>query len=118
MRFMVMLMFMSMFVMIFVFVIMGMRVGMFCSVRVGVFVGMPMIVVVMFMAMFVRQMNIKLHAFDLRFVLSRNVEMVAVEMQLFEFVFELMGIHAEVEQRADKHVAADAAENIQVKSFH
>jgi len=27
-------------------------------------------------------------------------------------------VHAEVQQRAHKHIATDAAENIEVKSFH
>jgi hypothetical protein len=30
----------------------------------------------------------------------------------------LMRINAEVQQRAKEHIAADAAENIEVKSFH
>lgn len=97
-----------------------MRVGIFCAVGVDVFVRV-LVFVVMFlvrMVVIVREMNVELHAFNLRFVFSRAVQVIAVEMQLCQFVLELMEINAEVEQRTDEHVAADAAENIEVKSFH
>jgi hypothetical protein len=33
-------------------------------------------------------------------------------------VLELVRVNAKVQQRADKHIAADAAENVEVKGFH
>jgi hypothetical protein len=30
----------------------------------------------------------------------------------------LAGFHAQVEQRANQHVAADPAENVEIKGFH
>ena len=43
--------------------------------------------------------------------------MVAGDAELFQFVFKLMKVHAEVEKCADEHVAADAAENIEIKGL-
>ena len=77
-----------------------------------------MMIFVTFVFMFVRQMNVKLHPFNLGLLFSRGVKVVTVQMQLFEFVLQSMKIDAEIEHRADEHVAADAAENIEVKCFH
>ena len=66
----------------------------------------------------VGQMDIKLHAGDAGFLLARDVEMIAVEFQLLQLALQLARIRAEVNQRADEHVAADAAENVEIKRFH
>jgi hypothetical protein len=73
-------------------------------------------VVMMFVG--VGQMDIKLHAGDAGFLLARDVEMIAVEFQLLQLALQLARIRAEVNQRADEHVAADAAENVEIKRFH
>ena len=72
--------------------------------------------IMMFMG--VGQMDIKLHALDAGFLLARDVEVVAAEFQLLQLTFQLVRIRAEVNQRADEHVAADAAEYIEIKRFH
>jgi hypothetical protein len=66
----------------------------------------------------VGQMDIKLHAGDAGFLFARDVEVIAAEFQFLQLTFQLAGIRAEVNQRADEHVAADAAENVEVKRFH
>jgi hypothetical protein len=66
----------------------------------------------------VGQMNIKLHAGDAGFLFARDVKMIAAEFQLLQLALKPARIRAEVNQRADEHVAADAAENIEVKRFH
>jgi hypothetical protein len=43
---------------------------------------------------------------------------IAVEVELFQFVLELVRINAEIEHRADKHISADAAEDVEVEGFH
>ena len=45
-------------------------------------------------------------------------QMITPDAQLFQFTFKLSGFHAQVEQRANQHVAADAAEDVEVKGFH
>jgi hypothetical protein len=74
------------------------------------------VLVMMFVG--VGQMDIKLHAADAGFLLARDVKMITVEFQLLQLVLKPARIHAEVNQRADEHVAADAAENIEIKRFH
>ena len=66
----------------------------------------------------VGQMDIKLHAGDAGIMFARDVEMIATEFQLLQLALQLARIRAEVNQRADEHVAADAAENVEVKRFH
>ena len=73
-------------------------------------------VVIVFVVM--REMHVELHAFDGGFVLARDVKVVAVELEFGEFAFEFARVHAQINQRADEHVATDAAENIKVKRFH
>jgi len=98
----------------------------FVGVNVGMFVGVVMMalrmIVVICMAMFVlvvmREVDIKLHAGDGGFLPVRNVQMIAVELELLQLTFEFGGVHAEIKQRGDKHVAGDAAEEVEIKNFH
>jgi len=64
------------------------------------------------------EMDIKLHAGDAGFLFMGDVEVAAVELQFLQLALQLDRIRAEVNQRADKHVAADAAENVEIKRFH
>src|SRR5664280_2205825 len=87
---------------------------------------MVMLVFVMLMAVIVRmlvvrlrrEVDVKFHTGDGGFLLARDVEVIAVELELFQFAFELARIHAEVDQRGDEHVASDAAEDVEIKDFH
>ena len=103
-----------MVVMMFILVMMMVLVLMsliFVRMRVSVGTAMSMHVLV---AMLMREMNLELHSLDGGFVSAGNVQMVAVEIQLFQFVLQFVRIDTEIEQRADKHVAADAAEDVQI----
>ena len=51
------------------------------------------------------QVDIEFHAGDGGFLLARNVEVIAVELQLFQLAFQLARVHAQVNQRGDEHVA-------------
>jgi hypothetical protein len=65
-----------------------------------------------------REVNVKFHAVNGGFLLTRNVQVPAVELEFFQLAFELARVHAKVQQRGDKHVAGDAAEKIKVKRLH
>jgi hypothetical protein len=89
-----------------------------------VFVFMIVVVVVMrvfvtvIVSMVIGQMNVEFHTGDPGFFLARDVEVVTIDAQFLQFMFELMRVDAEVQQRAEKHIAADAAEDIEVKDVH
>ena len=70
------------------------------------------------MGMIVRQMNIELRSRDGASLLPRDVQMVFAQSKLPQLVLEGRSIHAQIQQGADKHVAADATEDIEVKCFH
>jgi hypothetical protein len=106
---------------------MGMDVAVSVLVAMGAFLFMLMSMPVfmgMLMGMHVSgvmimlQMNIKLHAVDAVLLLPAGVEVVTVNFQLRQFALQPPGVHPQVNQRPQKHVAADAAEDIEIKSFH
>jgi hypothetical protein len=74
----------------------------------------PMFVIVVVIC----RMHIELHAFDAALLRSRAMEMVAVEFERQQSALEIAETHPQVEQRSDKHIAADPAERIKVKRFH
>jgi len=92
----------------------------FVRVTVWMFVVVVMMTVLMAVLMFMRviaimcEMDVKLHASDGRFLTARDVQMIAGELELFQFTFEFGGVHAEIEQRGDKHVAGNAAEEVEI----
>ena len=88
------------------------------SVMVAVFVGMFVAVVRVVMMMLMCEVDIKFHGDDGRFLLARNVEMPAVELELLQFALQFFGVYAEVNQGGDEHIAGDAAEDVEVKGFH
>jgi len=115
----------------------AMRVGMLMRMRVRMCFTTPMCVfmcvtmtltmlvfmmlflsMVVFVIVLMRQMHIKLHPRDARFLATPHMDMPAVEPQLFQLPLQLRRIHPQINQRADQHIAADAAENIQIKRFH
>ena len=79
---------------------------------------MLLILIMMMGMMIILQVDVELHAFDIGFLTAGRVQVVVVELELLEFVFELFEIDAEVEHRADEHIATDPAEDVEVDSFH
>ena len=63
-------------------------------------------------------LHIEFNPGDAGFLFAENVKMPAVELQFFQLAFQFARVHAQINQRADEHVAADAAEKIEVKRFH
>jgi hypothetical protein len=84
-------------------------------IAMAVFVRMNMLVLV---AMFMRQVHVKLRARNRSSFLPRHMEVVFAQSQLLQLVLELVRIHAQVQHRANEHVTADAAKNIKVECFH
>ncbi len=48
------------------------------------------------------------------FLAAGGVEMIAIQLELFQLLAERGSINAEINLRADKHIAADTAENIEI----
>jgi hypothetical protein len=88
----------------------------------GVFVGMSVVVRV-FVALFVfvfvvvGEVDVKFDAFDCATLGAMGVKVVAAQGEFGEFGLELRQFKAEIKHGSDKHVAADAAENIEVEGF-
>ena len=66
----------------------------------------------------VRELHFKFHSGDVCLLSTGDVDVPAVELELFERMFERVRIDAQVNHRADEHVPADAAEDIQIQCFH
>ena len=82
-------------------------------VRVVVFVGMIMRMTVAMVAFaIIRKVYIKLYAINRALLPAIGTECIAIELQLFELRFQCIEIHAQIDHCAQKHVAADATENI------
>ena len=91
---------------------------MFVRVLVLMLVVMMIVAMPMRVVMVIFQMHVELHAFDRRLLGASKMQMISLHPQLLQLMLERMKIHAQIQHRANKHVAADAAENIEVKRFH
>jgi hypothetical protein len=96
--------------------VMRVRVGMRFSIM-AVLMSMFMFVAIA-MVVLVGQVNVEFRPGNGSTFPATNVEVIAVEPELAQFALESAHIQAQVDHRAQEHVAADAAEDIQVKSFH
>ena len=111
--FMLMLMAMVMSVFFFVMVVVMFMLVLMNFVRMRVGVGHA-ISACMLVAMLIGEVDVELYASNSGFVRAGNMQVIAVKFELFQFVLEFVSIDAKIEQCADKHVAADAAENVQI----
>jgi len=102
-------------VMVVVMVVMVMIMAMFVVVRVP-----PAVAVTLFrlVKVCIAQVNVELHPFDARLMLPGIVKVISIQVQLLQFALELVRVHPEVDQRANEHVAADAAKKVQVQGIH
>jgi hypothetical protein len=86
---------------------------------VAMFVSVPVLMLVPVLRLGlvgITQMHIEFHPFDLAAFGPMGVKMVVVQRELPQLPLDLVEVHAQVNHRAQEHVPADAAENIQVKS--
>ena len=83
------------------------------TVRVGMAVLMRVLV-----AFSWQEMDVELDSLNVRLGFAADVQLVTAQIQLRQFALEHRCIDADVDHCAEKHVAADAAENIKVKCLH
>src|SRR6267142_2298175 len=69
-------------------------------------------------AVLMRKVNVEFDSLDGGFMSAGNVQMVTVKIQFLQFVLQVVRVNAQVEQRANEHVAADPAEYVQIQGFH
>ena len=104
---------MAMVVIVRVAVVMIMRVVMIVFVRVRRRRGWGGVGV-----SFLLQMHVQLDAFDAVFLPAGGVQVVAGEVEFAQLPFEQFKLDAQIQERAQEHVAADAAEQVQIQRFH
>ena len=83
------------------------------TVRVGMAVLMRV-----FVALGWQEVDVELDSLNVRLGFAADVQLVAAQTQLRQFGLEHRCIDADVDHRAKEHVAADAAENIEVECLH
>jgi hypothetical protein len=62
------------------------------------------------------EMDIEFNPGDERFLTAFAVEMIIIDRQFAQLVLELMEVDPEIDHGPEKHVAADPAEQIEIKS--
>ena len=77
-------------------------------------------VVMMFAVLVVRRaaVDVEFHALDVLPLFAVIVHVEIADVQLAQLPFERAGFHAEVNERADHHVATDAGDAVEVEGFH
>jgi hypothetical protein len=65
----------------------------------------------------VGQVDVKFDAFDLTTLGAMSMEMVALQRKFGQLLLQTVKINAQIQHGAQKHVAADPAENIEIKCF-
>jgi hypothetical protein len=123
MRMIVIVRFVTVFAVLMVRVVM--RLVMMLVICTFVLVRMVMIFMLMIatfsvfvvMIVIVRQVNVELDARDALSLILSDVQMEAIEFQFFDLAGEFVRVNAEVQHRADKHVTANAAEDVEIESF-
>jgi hypothetical protein len=88
------------------------------SVKMEVRVSMGCMAVFVGMFMAVLAMNVEFDAINPGFFCTRNVNVETFQFQFLQLMFKCVWVDTKVKHRADKHVAAYAAENIKIKHFH
>ena len=101
----------------------GMTVPMVVLVAVVVIVIVVMIMmmlmgVAVIMAMVMAEMHIELETGDRGFLAAGRVQVIILERKFPQFALELGEVRPQVEQGAHKHVAADAAGNVEIEGLH
>ena len=82
-----------------------------------------MLVTVIGMVMIARtvivlEVNIKFGSSDTAFCPAGSVKVVALELELLQLGFQAVRIRSQIDQRAHKHVTADAANEVEIEGFH
>ncbi|EEF57096.1 hypothetical protein Cflav_PD6508 [Pedosphaera parvula Ellin514] len=96
---------------------MRMRVCVCHSATVGMLVFVLMVMAVA-VAMLMTQVHIEFDPINVGFLPPPDMKMISIKTQFLQFMLQPMLIHTQIDQRTDQHVATDAAENVQIQSFH
>ena len=87
--------------------------------RMSVPVVVPAVVAMLDMFLMRRAaVDVKFHALDVLSLCAVVVHVEVADVQLAQLPFERAGFHAEVNERADHHVATDAGDAVEEESFH
>src|SRR5262249_6637922 len=70
------------------------------------------------LVLLVSHVNLEFHARYGRLLATGNVQMITIQRQLSQLALQPLSIDPKVDKRAEKHVAADAAEDVKVKGSH
>jgi hypothetical protein len=114
------MMLVTMFVLVRVMVVfvamlvMMMLVLMTVAVPVLIFV----VVLVMMAVFIVLDVDIEFCSGNATALLARNVDVISPHLQLLQRMLQAVSIDAQVNHRANEHVAADTAKNIKIKAVH
>ena len=89
-------------------------------VAVSAFVAMRVSAVKIMAGLHMRRaaVDVELHALDVLPLGAVVVHVEVADVQLAQFPFERTGLHAEINERADHHVAADAGDAVEEEGFH
>lgn len=99
-----------------VVVVMAVRVLM--AVLAVVMMVVMIMLVPMVMVMVGLQVHVELRAGDAALLAAPGMQVVMAHRQLTQLGFETLRVDAQVNHGADKHVAADTAEEIEIEGFH
>jgi len=105
---------MLVFVLMAVPAIVRMRMTVTMVVAMSMIMVVIVVIVMMMVSVVVRQVHVELNAADLAFLPATGVQVVIPNLQFRQLALQLFELHAQINQRAEKHVPADAAENIQI----
>src|ERR1044071_35048 len=82
------------------------------------FMGVMMMIMPWLIVFVVGQMNIELYTSDGSFLSAGDMQVITIEGQLFQFMLQVVAIYSEIDECAEKHVAANSAEDVEIQSFH
>ena len=80
--------------------------------------GLSVAVRVLFLVFLVCHMNVEFYPSNGGFLASRKMQVITTQRQFSQLTLQLASIHTQINQRAEKHVAADSAEDVQVECAH
>lgn len=107
--------------MLVVMIMLVIVVMMFVPMIMMMVVPMPMrmpVAVIIVMMMFILQMNIELQSLNRGLLPALPMQVITANLQLAKLRLELPRLNAQIQARANEHVAADARKNIQIKCVH
>ena len=108
----------AVFVRVSVFVVV-MTMAMFVMIMIMIMIMFVVVVVRMIVTMaMIIEVDIKLHAIDAGLLGAFCMDVVALDLERLKLAFEFLEIRAQIQQGSDEHIAANAAESVEIKRVH